>query len=142
MSGRGRGRGRSGFTGRGRRKGRLNSRSAQQKTESKKMLHDYTYYVGSSKQASDYHTITKYIMNHIRKTFPNRDDIANALERGKATDTNQWRPTLKMSAKDPKKDAEKADHARETKENKIIYKAQVDSWMCQTDHYHNSKSKA
>ena len=80
MSGRGHGRGRSGY-GRGRGRGRSSNQSTQQKTESKRTLQDYTYYVGSSKQASDYHTITKYLMNHIRKTFPNGDDIANALEK-------------------------------------------------------------
>ena len=45
-----------------------------------KSLQDYVYHTGSAKQASDYVTVTKYLLNHICKTYTLRDDIANALE--------------------------------------------------------------
>ena len=63
ITGRGRGRG-STFSGRGR-SGRFTKNRSQQKTESKKTLSDYTYYIGSAKQASDYNTVTKFLINYI-----------------------------------------------------------------------------
>ncbi len=108
-TGRGRGRG-SYSSGRGR-GGRFSRSRSQQKTESKKTLQDYTYYIGSAKQASDYSTVTKFLINHIRKTYTNGNDIANALEEGKSMDVDAWRPTLLLSSKDP--NTEKAEYDKE-----------------------------
>ena len=36
---------------------------------SKKTIEDYFFYVGSSKQASDYEITTEYVINHIKKLF-------------------------------------------------------------------------
>jgi hypothetical protein len=46
----------------------------------KKSLQDYVYYIGSAKQASDFTTTTEYIINYIRRTFTQGNDIANALK--------------------------------------------------------------
>jgi hypothetical protein len=43
-------------------------------------LSDYIYKIGAAKQASDYTVITKYLINHIRKTYKFGDDIGKALE--------------------------------------------------------------
>jgi len=99
-TGRGHGRG-SYSSGRGRAGCFNQSRSQEQKTKSKKTLQDYTYYIGLAKQASDYNTVTKYLINHIRKTYTNGDDITNALDEGKTVDVGTWKPTLSVSTKDP-----------------------------------------
>ena len=98
MTGRGCGRGLF-SSGRGR-GGRHTRCRPQHKTESKKTLQDYAHCIGSAKQASDYNAVTKFLINHIRKTCTNGDDIANALEDGKALDVNTWKPTLAVSALD------------------------------------------
>ena len=73
----------------------------QQKTKSKKTLQDYTYYIGSAKQASDYSMVTKYLINHIHKTYTNGDNIANTLKATTAVDLDMWRLMLSQSIKDP-----------------------------------------
>ena len=45
-----------------------------------KNLNDYIYYIGTSKQANDYQATTKFLINHIRKTYLYGEDIGNALE--------------------------------------------------------------
>ena len=44
----------------------------------KKSVNDYNYYLGSSKQASDYETTTEYLINHIKKVFDYGNDIGTA----------------------------------------------------------------
>ena len=124
-SGQGHGRG-THSSGRGR-GGHFNRNRSQQKTESKKTLQDYTFYIGSAKQASDYNTVSRFLINHIHKTYTNGDDIANALEDGKSADVDSWKPSLSVSTKDPV--TKKAEYEAENEENKIIYKAEVDSWI-------------
>ena len=47
-----------------------------------KMLEDHVYCIGTTNQASEYFTITQFIINHIGKEFEWGDDIGNALESG------------------------------------------------------------
>jgi hypothetical protein len=93
MSGRGRGRqqghGGRGVSGRGR-----NSTNSGGSKPSKKTLSNYVYYLGSAKQAADYETTTKYLINHIKKTFPFGNDIATALEDLENYNIEQRKPTL------------------------------------------------
>ena len=94
MSGRG---GRSGGNrGRNRRfAGRSSNRGI--KSEIKKNLSDYNYYVGSAKQASDYESTTEFLINHIKKTFEFGNDIGSALKDLKPVDTDQWKPSMQVS---------------------------------------------
>jgi hypothetical protein len=79
----GRGRGRDNYGGR-RSRGRVNARTkgsnSGNKNPGRKSIQDYVYYIGSAKQASDFVVITKYLINHIRKTYRCGDDIGTALE--------------------------------------------------------------
>ena len=82
MSGRfrggGRGGGRGGYKGRGR--GKPNPNHVKQpETKKKKTIEDYFFYVGSSKQASDFETTSEFLINHVKKTFDRGNDIAEAL---------------------------------------------------------------
>ena len=140
MSTQGRGRGRSGYSsGRGR-GGRFNQNRSQKKTESKKTLQDYTYYIGSAKQASDYSTVTKYLINYIRKTYTNGDDVANALEEGKTVDVDKWKPQPRASTKD--KQTQKEEYEAEIKYNDIMFGAEVESWIKRKDLYRSNVGKA
>ena len=70
-----RGRGRGGRGGRG--KGR--SSTWNKPAHSKKSVEDYFFYVGSNKQATDYELTSEFVLNHIKKTFDQGNDIAEAL---------------------------------------------------------------
>jgi hypothetical protein len=64
----------------------------------KKTVEDYFFYVGSSKQASDYEITNEFVVNHIKKTFHCDNDVAEALRRLVKADTDTWnKPTLKIS---------------------------------------------
>ena len=52
----------------------------------RKSLSDHVYNIGSRKQANDYVTVTKYLINVIRKTNTYGEDIGKALEMGKEID--------------------------------------------------------
>ena len=58
-----------------------NKNKDQKNTPKRKMLADHIYHVGSAKQASDYMTVTNFIINYMRRTFDKGNDIARALYR-------------------------------------------------------------
>ena len=59
-----------------------NSRNAggakKDTVKKKKTIEDYFFYVGSSKQASDYEVTADFVINHIKKTFEYGQDISDA----------------------------------------------------------------
>ena len=89
--GSGRGHGRQG--GRGRSAGQ---RSAD--TRTRKAVNYHVYQIGSAKQASDFVIVTKFLINHIRKTYRYGDDIGQALEKRVTFDFTQERPKLSYSS--------------------------------------------
>ena len=74
---------------------------------------NYIYKVGTSKQASDYVIITRYLINHIRKSFEFGDDIGQALDT--RTEFMVPRPTLQQSTATVDTDKE-----RENKEHQFV----------------------
>jgi len=56
----------------------------------KKSIEDYVYYVGSARQASDYEITTEFVINYIRKTYTDGEDIATALETLEDIDVKDW----------------------------------------------------
>jgi hypothetical protein len=56
--------GRGGRGGRGR-----GGRTITTTTKTKKAIEDYFFYIGSSKQASDYETTSEFVINYIKKTM-------------------------------------------------------------------------
>lgn len=44
----------------------------------KKMIDDYYFYIGFSKQALDYETTVVFVINHIKKTFDQRIRVKRA----------------------------------------------------------------
>jgi uncharacterized membrane protein len=61
-----------------------------------KTLANHVYYIGSTKQAADYQTMTDYIINYITKTFNFGNDSATALSKdeGKHYYMDQHKPKL------------------------------------------------
>eukprot|EP00957_Ditylum_brightwellii_P059476 4515418-Ditylum_brightwellii.AAC.1 len=104
--------GREGCGGRG---SQPNSR-----TPKKKGIKDYTFYVGTSKQASGYKIMLEFVINHIKKTFRRGNDVAEALRTFIKPDPETWKPTLQISSNTG--DTE----IRETKHHGMVYKAELD----------------
>ena len=65
--------------------------------QKKKNIEDYVFYLGTSKQASDYETSAKYILNHIKMTFERGNDIAESLLTLTKMNTKGWEPKLEFS---------------------------------------------
>jgi hypothetical protein len=82
--------------GRGGRGGRK-PQAQKQETKKKKSIEDYYFYVGSSKQASDFETISEFLINYVKKTFDRGNDVAKALHILEPTDTDLWKPALTFS---------------------------------------------
>ena len=127
MSGRGRGRFQGG-------RGRSSAGRSQQgnkkptaKSETKKTLTDYTYHLGSAKQASDYDLTTQYLVTHVKVTYEYGEDIAYELEELEPIDTEKWRPQLRVSkSKDPEiKAAEKEQFGFEFKTEYSEYRKRI-----------------
>eukprot|EP00957_Ditylum_brightwellii_P115781 8831408-Ditylum_brightwellii.AAC.1 len=60
-------------------------------------MEDYSFYVGSPKQASDFNIAYKYVVNHIKKTFDQGNDIAEELRNFEEPDQSLWEPRLEVS---------------------------------------------
>jgi hypothetical protein len=55
----------------------LQTPGRKQGTKEKKTEEDYYFYVGSSKQASDFETTSEeFLINHVKKIFDRGNDIA------------------------------------------------------------------
>jgi hypothetical protein len=150
MSGRGRSKGRSsGGRGRGNGSGRTSASSGNSSNNGngggnskatnnqKKTLAENIYYIGSAKQASDFTLVTNFILNHIKKTFTNGDDIGTALEERKEKDFTRLIPTMQQSA-----DADKAKAELENKQFQILYEAEIAVFVQQKNTYMTNKGKA
>eukprot|EP00978_Attheya_sp_CCMP212_P012569 scaffold31431_cov54-Attheya_sp.AAC.1 len=91
------------FTGRGGgRGGRGRSRDYGGRTPvktvvKKKTIADYNYYIGSSKQESDYEITTEFVINHIKKTFEYGHNIRTALKLLELMDKLKDKPKLAVS---------------------------------------------
>ena len=145
MSGRGRGRGspgRSGSAGRGRGSYRRPYESGNRRSESKKVTQkmsfsDYVYYVGSAKQASDFVTVTEYLINHLKSELHGGDDIAKALTARQEYQFDSEKPKL-TPATATDADAKKLQEL----ENKTIYDAEVKAFVARKERYRANKTSA
>ena len=55
----------------------------------KKGIEDYLFYIGTSKQASDFEISSKFIINYIKRTFERGNDIAESLRTLSIQDTDE-----------------------------------------------------
>ena len=110
--------------------------SSMPKKETKKSVNDYNYYLGSAKQASNYETTTKFLINYIVKTFEYGNNISQALRELEYPDPDSWRPTPDPDSgdyyaqrshlgNDPNDEAQRAF---ENKQFKIKFKSEFDDF--------------
>jgi hypothetical protein len=142
MSGRERGQGgRAGRLGHGHRnKGGSHTQSSKKSSMTatpRKVLGDYIYYIGSAKQASDFTIITQFIINHIRKSYTNGDDIGDALEEQVDTNMNNFMPILQVSTAT---DTDVQD--RETKQFEMLFEAEIQAFITRKATYQSNTGKA
>jgi len=103
----------------------------------KKTIEDYVYYVGSARQASDYEITTEFVINHIRKTYTDGEDIATALETLQDVDVKDWKPQIETSV-----DLDDQIRATEEKQYGMEYKMEYDDFMKRKKSYKNNKTRA
>jgi len=94
------------------------------------------YFIGYTHEASDYENTTKFLANHIKKTFDQWNDIAEEMWTMTAVDQSQWGPTLQIST-----DTDIDIVTRENKQYKMRYKADYDEGIKRKRLYNNNKSK-
>jgi hypothetical protein len=111
------------YQGRGGRKPQI---PIKQDVKKKKTIEDYFFYIGSSKQASDFETTSNFLINHVKKTFDRGNDIAEALRMLEPTDTNLWKPTLQFSI-----ETDATLSKQEDRQHGIEFKADLDEFMKQ-----------
>ena len=63
----------------------------------KKSPSDFTYYLGSAQQASDYEIATEFFINFIKKTYDYGNDIGQALDTLTEPNTGGWKKNLEVS---------------------------------------------
>ena len=127
--------GRSGRGGRGRGRGRQNSYSKPSYT--KKTVEEYFFYVGSSKQASDYEITAEFVVNHVKKTFDRGNDISEALRTLVIANTSAWKPKLNVS-----RETDAIAKSGEDKQFAMEYKAELDESMKRKRTYEDNTFKA
>jgi len=124
------GRGKGNFRSRDHRRNGPGRGANKSKPAAKKSVEDYVYYLGSSKQASDYETTTEYLINHIQQTFDYGDDIAESLSTLTDVNLSMHKPTLQVSSEtdNDKKNAENKQFEMEFKEKFAIYMKRVEAY--------------
>ena len=70
---------RNNFGGKGGRGIKNNNNNDRQNESTKKNLQDFTFYVGSAKQAINHENTALFVINHIQKYFDKGRDIAEYL---------------------------------------------------------------
>jgi len=134
--------GRGGARFHGRQRNNHPHKGKQDEKKKKKSLSDYSYYLGSASQASDYETTTDYVINYIKKTYSDGKDIADALTKLKAPDINTWKPSLQASlivGTDPK-DIIKRD--TENRQFEIEFKQELSRYSSRKQQYEENLVKA
>jgi hypothetical protein len=127
------------MSGRGKRGNRSNDQkrdgfghgNGKPKPNPKKSVEDYVFYLGSSKQASDYETTAEYLINYIQVTFDYGEDIAESLYTLEEVDLSVHKPKLQVSSnKDAaQRDAENRQYEIEFKEDFAQYKRREEAYL-------------
>ena len=135
MTGRRQNMSRSGRSGRG--KGHGDGRF-KKTLPKKKTIENYQFYVGTSRQAADYESTAEFLINHIKMSFDQGNDIAENLTTMVEIRIDDWMPTLKSS---DESDNEKL-RERENRQFELQYKAELDKAMERRRTYNDNLYKA
>jgi hypothetical protein len=134
--GRGTGRGRGRSSGRGGQSGQ--GRSSQSKPNQKKTITDYKYVLGGGNgtNVSDFNEVTKYLLNHIQKTYVHGGDIQTAMKERKEFDFATHMPTKQYSTSSSVEVRQLEDEAHEA-----VFKAEIQQFVKRKDNYMSNRSK-
>ena len=135
MTGRRQNMSRSGRSGRG--KGHGDGRF-KKTLPKKKTIENYQFYVGTSRQAADYESTAEFLINHIKMSFDQGNDIAETLTTMVKMETDNWMPILKSS--DELDDEQLRE--RENRQFELQYKAELDEAMKRRRTYNDNLYKA
>ena len=103
----------------------------------KKNIEDYSFYVGTSRQASDFKISSKFIINYIKRTFDRGNDIAESLRTLTLQPTKSWKPKLADSNSTEQKERE-----NENKQNELEFKANLQEYIKRVTIYEENLFKA
>ena len=96
----------------------------------KKSLSNNMYYLGSTKQTSDYQVTTAYLINRIQKTFDLPEAIRDTLRNEELVDMDKWKPELEVST-----NTDDNNRATENKLFELEYKIKYTKWLNNTEIY-------
>ena len=122
---------------RNRRNKNANRNFKKSHTSKRKGIEDYTFYIGTTKQASDYEVTCEFIINYIKRTFQHGNDIAESLRTLSLCDVEEWKPKLTTSKSDNDNIAK-----IENRQFEIEFKAKLDESMKRTTTYEQNIYKA
>ena len=114
-----------------------NNNSNNSNTTARTKLSDYIFNVGSAKQASDFVTVSDYLIRHIKLEFTKGGDIGQALELRKEFDFDAVKPKLKRSTK-----ADEDERKLENEEFKLDYNIDYKNHGARVNQYQENRGKA
>ena len=114
-----------------------NTKNMKRTIKQKKGINDYQFYIGTNKQASEYETASKFVINYIKRTFDRGNDIAETLRTLNIQETEKWMPELKISTS-----TKETIKTRENRQYKLEYKAKLDKAIKRVDKYQQNLYKA
>ena len=95
-------------------------------TPKKETLKDHVFNFGSAKNASEFNTNVKFILNYIKRTYTEGKDIAKAMETGKEMDFDAIAPKIQPITADPKDsvayETMKMQHAEDYKIDRLKHR--------------------
>ncbi|MEN9849168.1 MAG: hypothetical protein RL368_1908, partial [Pseudomonadota bacterium] len=100
------------------------------KKELKQSNNEKIFHIGSSKMATEFTAVKKHWISHIRQTFVNGKDIADALESKSEPEFDKWMPKLnpKYNEADPKE-------ASANKGYLMLYEAEIKAFVERKNKY-------
>jgi hypothetical protein len=100
----------------------------------RKVLSNYIFSLGTSKQPSDFELVSQFIINHIRKEFDNGNDIRDAQEARKEVDFTKFKTSSEMS-----QNQDQIARDKEDQENEKMFEAQVQVYIERQAMYKTNK---
>jgi hypothetical protein len=123
--------------GKGKAQAKGGSSNASSTNKKQQFVTDFTYYLGSAKQASDYETTTEFLINYIKKLYDYGNDIGTALESLEPLDTSAWKPRMEIST-----DEDETVQKNENRQFEIEFKADYNVYSKRMQTYENNRTKA
>jgi hypothetical protein len=116
---------------------KTNGPHLKSRTIVKKELNDYTYFLGTAKQASEYEATTLFVINYIKQEFEYGSDTAMSLEELKEFEVSKNKPVLQMSTSE-----DLSIKILKERQYELEFKEEFSIFMKRKQSYENNKIKA